>query len=97
MAVLGIVLLVGLANSPGERQRRAVAKIKSLGGSVAYQYRASSDGTWLSDDELPWPERWLPKDWVYHVKSFALPAGAVTSQEIGELREALPYSQGSPF
>jgi hypothetical protein len=79
VTVAGVTL--GILGWRAERQRRAVAAIRSLGGEVSYY----SD--YKSLDELSWAERWLPTDWGDNVRSVILVDSRASEADLVHLHQ----------
>lgn len=73
---------LGMVAVPAERQRRAVAAIEALGGSVSY---ATPD--WADDEALPRTSlrRWLPQDYFDSVNYVDLQALDVADSALVDL------------
>jgi hypothetical protein len=79
VTVAGVML--GILGWRAERQRRAVAAIRSLGGEVSYY------GDYKSLDELSWAERWLPRDWGDNVRSVILVDSRASEADLVHLHQ----------
>jgi hypothetical protein len=79
------VLCVGLALVvvPVERQRRAVAAIKAIGGTVAY---AEHDETAIEAFPGRFPRRWLARDYFDEVRQVYLDSTQVTDADLAHLQ-----------
>ncbi|HVC95449.1 MAG TPA: hypothetical protein VND64_17260 [Pirellulales bacterium] len=79
------VLCVGLSLvvTPAERQRRAVAAIESLGGSVEYE---EPDQEASEAFPRPFLRRWLPQDYFDEVREVHFTRAPVTDDGLEHLR-----------
>jgi len=74
---------------PAERQRRAVAAIEALGGSVLYMHQQATN----ESSPIAFLRRWLPADYldeveqVYLVTNHVTDAGLAHLQGLTSLRE----------
>jgi hypothetical protein len=86
MFVVVTVLCVGLALVvvPAERQRRAVAAIKALGGGVHY---VEPDQGVSEAFPRPFLRRWLPRDYFDEVQAVHLDGSQVTDDGLEHLNE----------